>query len=76
MRRGKRVRQAVIAGLAGNSSTIILSGLKAGEEIVLPIASTSGSTSITSRLGGRSGGALGGGSFGGSGFPGGGRGGG
>ncbi|MGC2373932.1 MAG: HlyD family efflux transporter periplasmic adaptor subunit [Solirubrobacteraceae bacterium] len=79
VRGGKRVRQAVIAGLAGNSSTIVLSGLKAGEEIVLPIATTSGSTSstsITSRLGGRSGGALGGGSFGGSGFPGGGRGGG
>ncbi len=72
VRGGKRVRQAVIAGLAGNSSTIVLSGLNAGEEIVLPIATTSGSTSITSRLGGRSGGALGGGSFGGSGFPGGG----
>jgi multidrug efflux pump subunit AcrA (membrane-fusion protein) len=76
VRGGKRVRQAVVTGLAGNSSTIVLSGLKAGEEIVLPIATTSGSTSITSRLGGRGGGALGGGSFGGSGFPGGGRGGG
>ncbi|MEA2315568.1 MAG: HlyD family secretion protein [Solirubrobacteraceae bacterium] len=72
VRAGKRVRQAVVTGLAGNSSTIILSGLKAGEEIVLPIASTSGSTSITSRLGGRGGGALGGGGA----FPGGGLGGG
>jgi multidrug resistance efflux pump len=84
VRGGTRIRQTVVTGLAGNSSTIILSGLKAGEEIVLPIASTSGSTGstgITSRFGGRGGGALGGsgfggGGFGGGGFPGGGRGGG
>ncbi|HEV7584521.1 MAG TPA: HlyD family efflux transporter periplasmic adaptor subunit [Solirubrobacteraceae bacterium] len=68
VRGGKRVRQAVVTGLAGNSSTIILSGLAAGEEIVLPVASTGASTSITSKLGGRGGGALGGG----GGFPGGG----
>jgi multidrug efflux pump subunit AcrA (membrane-fusion protein) len=84
VRGGKRVRQPVVTGLAGNSSTIILSGLKAGEEIVLPVASTSSSTSITSKLGGRGGGAGplgGGGGFpggggGGGAFPGGGRGGG
>jgi hypothetical protein len=72
VRAGKRVRQAVVTGLAGNSSTIILSGLKAGEEIVLPVASTSSSASITSKLGGRGGGALGGGGA----FPAGGLGGG
>jgi multidrug resistance efflux pump len=72
VRNGKHVRQAVVTGLAGNSSTIILSGLKAGEEIALPIASASSSTSITSRLGGRAGGTLGGGGFPGGGIPGGG----
>ena len=35
-RGGKHVRQRVVTGLAGNSSTIILSGLKAGETVVLP----------------------------------------
>jgi multidrug efflux pump subunit AcrA (membrane-fusion protein) len=53
----KRERRAVVTGLAGNSSTIILSGLKAGEQIALPIASTSSATSLTSRLGSRLGGA-------------------
>ena len=60
----KRVRRAVVTGLAGNSSTIILSGLKAGEKIALPIASSSSSTSLTSKLG-KSGGLGGGGGFGG-----------
>jgi hypothetical protein len=68
---GKRIRRPVVTGTAGNSSTIILSGLKAGEEVVLPIASTTGSASNLSRLAGR-GGALGGG----AGFPAGGFGGG
>jgi multidrug efflux pump subunit AcrA (membrane-fusion protein) len=72
VRGGKDVRQRVVTGLAGNTSTIILSGLKAGETVVLPAAtSTSSSTSLTSRLsrlaGG--GGGLGGG---GGGFAGGG----
>jgi len=66
VRGGKQVRQAVVTGLAGNSSTIILSGLEAGEEIALPVASTSSATSITSRLG-RAGGTLGGGRGGGGG---------
>ena len=61
-RGGKQVRQRVVTGLAGNSSTIVLSGLKAGETVVLPAASsTSSSTSLTSRLGsrlGRGGGGL------------------
>jgi len=61
VRSGKHVRQRVVTGLAGNSSTIILSGLKAGETIVLPstsTTSTSGRSSTSSRLGG--GGGLGG----------------
>jgi len=77
VRGGKRVRQPVVTGLAGNSSTIILSGLNAGEEVVLPVASSSGGASITSKLGTRGGGAgLGGGGFPGAGpgaFAGGGR---
>jgi membrane fusion protein, macrolide-specific efflux system len=72
-RSGKQMRQRVTTGLAGNTSTIVLSGLKAGETVVLPAASsTSSSTSLTSRLGsrlGRGGGGLGGG---GGGFAGGG----
>jgi hypothetical protein len=70
VRGGKRVRQPVVTGLAGNSSTIILSGLKVGDEVVLPVASTGGGASVTSKLGGRGGGGLGGG----GGFPGGGPG--
>ncbi len=71
IRGGKRVRQRVVAGLAGNSSTIVLSGLKAGETVVLPTISTSstGTSSLSSRLGSRLGGA---GGLGGAGFPGGG----
>jgi hypothetical protein len=76
VRAGKDVRQRVVTGLAGNTSTIVLSGLKAGETVVLPAAtSTSSSTSITSRLSrltGGGGGGLGGGAGGGGGFGGGG----
>jgi hypothetical protein len=66
-RHGKDVSQAVTTGLAGNSSTIILSGLKAGETVLLPATSSTGSSgaSLTSKLGGRTGGGLGGG----GGFP-------
>ena len=75
-RAGKQVRQRVVTGLAGNSSTIILSGLKTGETVVLPAASTSssGSASLTSRLSrlggaaGGLGGGLGGGGGGGAAF--------
>jgi multidrug efflux pump subunit AcrA (membrane-fusion protein) len=69
VRDGKQVRQRVVTGLAGNTSTIVLSGLKAGETVVLPSASTSSSaTNILSRLGSRLGGAggLGGGGLGGA----------
>ena len=34
----KQVRRRVVTGLKGNSSTIILSGLKAGEKVALPVA--------------------------------------
>jgi hypothetical protein len=72
VRGGKHVTQSVTTGLAGNSSTIILSGLKAGEEVVLPTAASTPSSSSTR---GRTG-ALGGGLGGGGGFAGGGLGGG
>jgi multidrug efflux pump subunit AcrA (membrane-fusion protein) len=72
VRNGKHIRQRVVTGLAGNSSTIILSGLKAGETVVLPTLTTStGSSSGTSRLGRLGGGAGAGGLGGGGGFPGG-----
>jgi hypothetical protein len=73
-RAGKQVRQRVVTGLAGNTSTIILSGLKAGETVVLPAASTtSSSTSLTSRISSRlGGGGLGGAALGGGGLGGGG----
>jgi multidrug efflux pump subunit AcrA (membrane-fusion protein) len=76
-RAGKEVRQRVVTGLAGNTSTIVLSGLKAGETVVLPAASaTSSSTSLLSKLGSRAGGGLGGGGVGGGAGVGGGGGGG
>lgn len=65
-RAGKQVRQRVVTGLAGNSSTIVLSGLKAGETVVLPAASSTSSSAssltsrLASRLGGGGAGALGG----------------
>jgi hypothetical protein len=63
-RAGKRERQRVVTGLAGNSSTIVLSGLHAGETVVLPTTTTTGTSSLLKRaggLGGLGGGALGGG---------------
>ncbi len=57
---GTDTRRRVVTGLAGDSSTIILSGLSAGEQIVLPVARASSTTSsLLSRLGSRAG-ALGG----------------
>jgi HlyD family secretion protein len=64
-------RRRVVTGLAGNSSTIVLSGLQAGEKVLLPTAAGTGTSSLSSRLGSRLGGALGGGG-GGGGFAGGG----
>jgi multidrug efflux pump subunit AcrA (membrane-fusion protein) len=79
VRGGRQVRQRVVTGLAGNSSTIVLSGLRAGERIVLPVARASTASSLSSRLGSRLGGAtlgsgLGGGGGGGAAFFGGGGG--
>ena len=74
---GSETRRNVVSGLAGDSTTIIRSGLKAGEQIALPISTAaSGASSLLSRLGSRSGGTVGG-SFGGAagGFAGGGAGG-
>jgi macrolide-specific efflux system membrane fusion protein len=72
VRGGKHVRQPVVTGLAGNSATIILSGLNAGEVVVLP-SSTSTTGAAGSRPGtgrGLGGGGLGGaGLGGGAGFP-------
>jgi multidrug efflux pump subunit AcrA (membrane-fusion protein) len=61
-RDGKQVRQRVVTGLAGNSSTIIVSGVKEGETVVLPAASTTSSsaTNLISKFAGRAGGGLGG----------------
>jgi macrolide-specific efflux system membrane fusion protein len=76
----KQIRRTVVTGLAGNSSTIILSGIKAGEVVALPSTTTTGTgtSSLSSRLAGRSGtlggGGLGGGGFAGGGFRGGGAG--
>jgi len=69
IRNGKQARASVVTGLAGNSSTIILSGLNAGERVALPVASaTTGASSLSSRLGSRlGGGGLGGGLGGGGG---------
>jgi multidrug efflux pump subunit AcrA (membrane-fusion protein) len=66
-RNGKQVRQRVVTGLAGNSSTIIVSGLQAGETVVLPAASTASSsaTNLVSKFAGRAG--LGGAGAGGAG---------
>ena len=80
LRNGRDVTRPVTTGLAGDSSTVVLSGLRAGEEVVLPTLSTSSGSSLSSRLGSRlgrlagAGGGLGGGggSFvGGGAFPGG-----
>ncbi|HEV3322822.1 MAG TPA: biotin/lipoyl-binding protein [Solirubrobacteraceae bacterium] len=61
---GTQTRRRVVTGLAGNSSTIVLSGLRAGEQIVLPVARSSSTTSsLLSRLGSRTG-TLGGGAGG------------
>jgi multidrug efflux pump subunit AcrA (membrane-fusion protein) len=65
-RGGKQVRQPVVTGLVGDTSTIVSSGLKAGETVVLPSVSTTSSVTsgLTSKLGSRLGGAgLGGGAF-------------
>jgi multidrug efflux pump subunit AcrA (membrane-fusion protein) len=64
LRNGKQVRFPVVAGLAGDSSTAILSGLTNGETVVLPSVNLTGSSSSSSSqnsgFGGRFGGGFGG----------------
>jgi multidrug efflux pump subunit AcrA (membrane-fusion protein) len=74
--KGEQTRVPVTIGVKGDTTTQVLSGLKAGESIVLTSVTTSTSSSATSgrsgttgTLGGGSG--LGGGGFGGGGFGGG-----
>jgi multidrug efflux pump subunit AcrA (membrane-fusion protein) len=76
IRGGKQVTQPVTTGLAGDSTTIVLSGLKAGETVLLPSVSTTGSSSSSSssRLGRSVRSALSGGGFAGGGLAGGGGG--
>lgn len=69
----KQERRPVTTGLAGNTSTIVSSGLKAGETVLLPVARSASTSSLSSRLASRLGGsALGGagGGLGGGGFAG------
>jgi HlyD family secretion protein len=71
LRAGKQVSEQVTTGLAGDSSTIILSGVQAGETVVLPTTATGTSSSGASSFGSRgksAGGGLGS-SLGGGGFP-------
>jgi HlyD family secretion protein len=79
-RGGKTAQQQVVAGLKGDSRTQIVSGLRAGDQLVVTTTLTSLSSGSTGSSSGRSGssGSLGGGggfpSGGGGGFPGGGGG--
>jgi multidrug efflux pump subunit AcrA (membrane-fusion protein) len=76
VRGGKHVTQPVTTGLVGNSATVVLSGLKAGEEVVLPTSTaTTGAAATRGRTGAAAGGFAGGGlAGGGGGFAGGGGG--
>ena len=68
VRDGKDVSQSVTTGLAGNTSTIILSGLTAGETVLLPSTkTTSTGSSASSTRGSSSSGSLGSSALGGSG---------
>jgi HlyD family secretion protein len=69
---GKQVRRQVTTGLVGNSATIVLSGLTAGEEVLLPVAASTSAASAATRRTGAFGGGLGGGGLGGGGLGGGG----
>jgi len=78
LRKGKQVSVPVVAGITGDSSTAIISGLASGTTVVLPSVSIQSTSSGTASTGGTGGGAartgrvgLGGGGFGGGGFPGG-----
>jgi hypothetical protein len=73
MQDGKTVTQQVVVGLRGDTRTQIISGLKAGDEVVITVALPSlGSTSTSGAGGTLGGGRLGGGGLGGGGLGGGG----
>ena len=63
LKNGKQTRVPVVAGLAGDSTTAILSGLTVGESVVLPTVAIS--TTTTSTGTGTGGFTRGGGGFGG-----------
>ncbi|WP_028060193.1 efflux RND transporter periplasmic adaptor subunit [Candidatus Solirubrobacter pratensis] len=80
---GKQVRTPVQTGVAGDTTTQIVSGVKAGDQVYVQSpsaaagAAATGSASASGQQGarpGRGGGGFGGGGFGGGGFGGGGRG--
>jgi membrane fusion protein, macrolide-specific efflux system len=65
---GKDTARPVVTGVAGDSSTAIVSGLKAGDLVVLPVttlAATSSAATTGLTRGGFGGGGFGGGGFGG-----------
>ena len=73
VRNGKHVTQTVVTGVVGDSTTQVLSGLRAGEQVAIPVISVSATSSSptttgsgTSSRGGSLGG--GGGRFGGGGL--------
>jgi macrolide-specific efflux system membrane fusion protein len=76
LKAGKTVSQPVVVGLRGTARAEIVSGLSAGQQVVititLPSLGSSSSGSGTGTLGGRLGGGLGGGGLGGGGLGGGG----
>jgi macrolide-specific efflux system membrane fusion protein len=72
VRNGKQVPQTVVTGVVGDSTTQVLSGLTAGQQVAIPIVtvSSSSATSTTgtgTRTGAGAGGLGGGGRFGGGG---------
>lgn len=80
VKNGKNVSQQVVVGLRGDTRTQVVSGLKAGDQLVVTTtlpslsssSSSSGSTGSSGTLGGGRGGLSGSGFPGGAGFPGGG----
>jgi multidrug efflux pump subunit AcrA (membrane-fusion protein) len=63
VRSGKHVTQTVVTGVVGDSTTQILSGLAAGEQVAIPVVSVTTSSPTTTTGSGTSsrGGSLGGG---------------
>ena len=62
VRGGTRIQQPVVAGIAGDSTTQILSGLRAGDQVAIAVAPASGLGALAGGAGARfgGGGALGG----------------